>query len=125
MSDPSSEPVSAFRVPAWAAFEMPELLERHERSGQAFVEFLRVPSMSAEIYSLPVGGVDLQMPHAEDEIYVVIRGRAVFRGADEDRPIRPGTVLYVRAGVEHRFHTIEEDLAVMVLFAPAHNGTAG
>jgi mannose-6-phosphate isomerase-like protein (cupin superfamily) len=107
-------------APAWAAFEMSELLERQAVSGQTFVEFLRVSSLSAEIYALPVGGVDLQTPHAEDEIYVVVRGRATFRAAGEERSVQPGTILYVRAGVEHRFHSIKEDLAVLVLFAPAH-----
>jgi mannose-6-phosphate isomerase-like protein (cupin superfamily) len=102
------------------AFEMPELLQRQARSGQPFVEFLRVASMSAEIYAIPVGGVDRQTPHAEDEVYLVVRGKAVFRAAGEDRPVQPGTVLYVRAGLEHRFHSIVEDLAVLVLFAPAH-----
>lgn len=121
MSDASAErTVGEDATPAWAAFEMPELLERQASSGQAFGEFLRVPSMSAEIYALPAGGVDLQKPHAEDEIYVVLRGRATFRAAGEERPVQPGTVLYVRAGLEHRFHSINEDLAVLVFFAPAH-----
>jgi mannose-6-phosphate isomerase-like protein (cupin superfamily) len=124
MQDSSSKRMAgAAAAPAWAAFEMPELLERQLGSGQAFVEFLRVPSMSAEIYALPAGGVDLQMPHAEDEIYVVVRGRAMFRAAGEERPVQPGTVLYVQAGVEHRFHSIKEDLALLVLFAPAHAPT--
>lgn len=106
--------------PAWAAFEMPELLERQASSGQRFVEFLRVPSMSAEIYALSAGGVDLQKPHSEDELYVVVRGRAMFQAGGEERAVQPGNVLYVHAGVEHRFHSIKEDLALLVLFAPAH-----
>jgi mannose-6-phosphate isomerase-like protein (cupin superfamily) len=99
---------------------MADLLEGRAGSGQAFLEFLHVPSMSVEVYVLPAGGVDRQKPHAEDEIYYAVRGRAVFRAEDEDRPVGPGTVLYVRAGIEHRFHSITEELTLLVFFAPAH-----
>ena len=52
-----------------------------------------------------------------------MRGRAVIRVADEDRPVGPGSVIYVAATVPHRFHTIEEDLEILVIFAPAqHTG---
>jgi mannose-6-phosphate isomerase-like protein (cupin superfamily) len=108
----------------WAGFEMAELLERQARSGRAFVEFLRVPSLSAEVYALPAGATDPQRPHAQDELYYVVRGRARFRAGGEDRPVGPGSVLYVRAGVEHRFHTVTEDLTVLVVFAPAFTGPA-
>jgi mannose-6-phosphate isomerase-like protein (cupin superfamily) len=49
----------------------------------------------------------------------VVRGRATIRVADEDRPVGPGSVVFVAAGFTHRFHTIEEDLEILVVFAPA------
>ena len=49
----------------------------------------------------------------------MIRGRARVRGGEEDREVRAGSVLFVAAGVEHRFYEISEELAVLVLFAPA------
>ena len=84
-------------------------------------EFLRVPSMSAGVYVLPVGATDLQKPHREDEVYYVIRGRARFKAAEEDHEISAGSVLFVAAEVEHRFHDITEELAVLVFFAPAES----
>nr|MCU0494980.1 cupin domain-containing protein [Chloroflexaceae bacterium] len=51
--------------------------------------------------------------------YVVMRGRGVIRVANEDRPVAAGSVVFVAAGVEHRFHSISEELAVLVVFAPA------
>ncbi len=84
-------------------------------------EFLRVPSMSAGVYVLPVGATDLQKPHHEDEVYYVIRGRARFKAAEEDHEISAGSVLFVAAEVEHRFHDITEELAVLVFFAPAES----
>ena len=89
-----------------------------------YVEFLRVPMMTAGIYALPEGGTDGQSPHTEDEIYYVLGGRARFRVAGRDRSVGPGVLLFVRAGDEHRFHDIEEALSLLVVFAPAE-GTGG
>jgi mannose-6-phosphate isomerase-like protein (cupin superfamily) len=39
--------------------------------------------------------------------------------AGEDRPVQPGTFMFVAAGAEHRFHSITEELELLVVFAPA------
>jgi quercetin dioxygenase-like cupin family protein len=54
-------------------------------------------------------------------MYYVVRGRARFRAGDEDREISAGSVLFVAAEVEHRFHDVAEELAVLVFFAPAES----
>lgn len=100
------------------AFELEDLIAERRRGGRRYREFLRVPAMSAGVYGLPAGGEDPQPVHGEDEVYVVVKGRATLRVAEEDRPVGPGSVVYVAAGVDHRFHSIEEDLEVLVLFAP-------
>jgi mannose-6-phosphate isomerase-like protein (cupin superfamily) len=89
-------------------------------SGPAhWVEQLRVLDLSVGTYSIPAGSVDDQTPHTEDEIYVVTAGRAMFE-ADGDRvAVGPGSVIYVAAGEVHRFADVSEDLATVVLFAPA------
>jgi mannose-6-phosphate isomerase-like protein (cupin superfamily) len=71
------------------------------------------------LYVLPAGGVDPQSPHTEDEIYYVVSGKAQIKVADEDRVVQAGSVVYVAKNVEHRFHSIEEELTVIVFFAPA------
>ena len=101
------------------AFDLKRVAEERVRLGKLYVEFLRVPSLSAGLYVLGAGGEDPQQPHAEDEIYHVVRGRATIRVADEDRAVGPGSVIYVAAGVPHRFHTIEDELEILVVFAPA------
>lgn len=101
------------------AFALNDLLTAWTTSGKLYHEFLRVPAMSAGIYGLAAGAVDAQNPHDQDEIYYVISGRARFRVADEDRPIQPGDTLYVAAHLPHKFHTITEDLTLLVFFAPA------
>ncbi|MCI4372554.1 MAG: cupin domain-containing protein [Thermoplasmata archaeon] len=98
-----------------------EWVEQARRSGERYHEFLRIPSMSAGVYLLPKGAVDGQSPHGEDEIYHVVRGRAHFTHRDVERAVGPGSVLIVPAREPHRFHTIEEDLVVLVVFAPAES----
>lgn len=101
------------------AFQVGDLAGQLEASGDLWTEFLRVPAMSLGIYRLPAGAVDPQTPHHEDEIYYVVSGRAVLRVGDNETPAVPGAVLFVEAEADHRFERIEEDLTLVVVFAPA------
>jgi quercetin dioxygenase-like cupin family protein len=98
-----------------------QLEESQKKSGKRYFEFLRVPAMSAGIYTLPAGATDPQSPHREDEMYYVLRGRARMKAGNEDHVVATGAVIFVAAGVEHRFYDIEEELSVMVFFAPAES----
>ena len=100
-------------------FDLTQLAEERTKSKRLYLEFLRVPSLSMGLYALPAGGVDPQKPHREDEVYYVARGRGTIRVGTEDHPVAPGTIVFVEAGVEHRFHSITEDLQILVFFAPA------
>jgi mannose-6-phosphate isomerase-like protein (cupin superfamily) len=75
--------------------------------------------MSAGVYALPAGGEDPQSPHREDELYYVTRGRAKFFAGAEHREVAAGSLIFVAAGVAHRFYDITEDLQLLVFFAPA------
>lgn len=88
-------------------------------SENAYTEFLRVPDLSAGVYRLPAGGVDPQQPHSEDELYYVASGRGAIVVGDERRDVRPGSLVFVAAGVPHRFVDIAEDLVILVHFGPA------
>jgi len=93
-----------------------------EAGGDRYHEFLRVPALSAGIYVLPVGAKDSQTPHAEDEIYFVIRGQAKVKLGREDRKVREGDVIFVEKLLEHRFFDVEKELVLLVVFAPAESG---
>lgn len=77
--------------------------------------------MSAGFYALPVGGIDPQTPHREDEVYFVIRGRARIRIGGRDHPVEPGATIFVARLVHHRFHDVTEPLELLVIFAPAES----
>ncbi len=101
------------------AFELPQLVQQQSDSNKLYLEFLKVPDLSMGLYALPAGGTDPQSPHTEDEVYYVVGGRAKIRVADEDRDVQAGSLVYVPKNVEHKFHSIAEDLTVLVFFAPA------
>lgn len=84
-----------------------------------YQEFLRKQTMSAGIYSLPKGNRDDQEPHSEDELYFVIKGKAQIEIDGNSQPVSHGSVIFVAAGVPHRFKAIEQDLLTLVIFAPA------
>ena len=90
-----------------------------------WIEHLWVPDLSAGTYSLPAGATDDQQPHTEDEVYVVMSGRATLTAGGDAVPVGPGSVVYVPAGEEHRFTGITEDLAALVLFAPGEESRSG
>lgn len=87
-----------------------------------YVDQLTTESLSVGTYSIPVGGVDDQQPHREDEIYVVTTGRATLVTPSRTELIGPGDVLFVPAEEPHRFVDVTEDLALLVFFAPAYTG---
>jgi mannose-6-phosphate isomerase-like protein (cupin superfamily) len=93
----------------------------HQRQdlGKLYLEFVRQPDLSAGLYVLPVGGTDPQQPHSEDEMYVVLAGKARIRVGEKDFPVNAGDSIFVPALLEHRFHSISEELRVIVVFAPA------
>ncbi|MGA5134115.1 cupin domain-containing protein [Streptomyces olivoreticuli] len=105
-------------------FEIKDLADHQDGSGRRYLEFLRVPAMSAGIYSLAAGSEDPQTPHGEDELYHVLSGRAVLSAGKREYAVAAGSVCFVPAGMPHRFHTITEDLRVLVLFAPCEEEAA-
>jgi mannose-6-phosphate isomerase-like protein (cupin superfamily) len=101
-------------------FEVGKLLSEIT-ADRRYHEFLRIPALSSGLYVLGAGAVDKQSPHQEDEIYFVVRGRGRIRIGDEETPVTQGNVIFVEARAEHRFFDIEEELVLLVFFAPAES----
>ena len=103
------------------AHEIPELdPQPRDADGHGYVDFLASEKLSVGLAVWPAGSMDRQRPHKEDEVYYVISGRGQIRVANDDHPVKPGSLVFVAAGVDHRFHEIEEDLRVLVFWAPPH-----
>lgn len=82
--------------------------------GERFRQVLAHGSMSVEVYAPQ--GTDPQQPHAQDELYVVVSGRGMFRNGDERHAFGPGDCLFVPAGREHRFEEFSNDFVTWVVF---------
>ena len=70
--------------------------------------------MSVEIYR-PLK-IDTQTPHLKDELYIVISGAGEFLNDGRRVSFQPGDILFVPAGIEHRFENFSEDFATWVIF---------
>ncbi|HSR69580.1 MAG TPA: cupin domain-containing protein [Acidobacteriota bacterium] len=115
----SQQEKASSRGEGWQAFEWKGLMEDAARTGSPWHPFLTQPTLSMGVYRLPAGSDDGQSPHEKDEVYYVAQGQAVLRVGEDDIPVSPGSVLYVRAGADHHFHSIAEDLVVLVFFSAA------
>lgn len=104
------------------AFEIDDLIKAQHKDGRSYLEFLRHASMSVGIYRLNAGDVDRQKPHSQDEMYYIIQGKGVINVDGDDREVKPGSIVFIPALVEHFFHFITEDLITLVFFAPAETG---
>ena len=102
---------------SYLAFDQRELQEKYG-PGAGYNEFLRRRGMSLGLFVLPVGAVDRQHPHMADEVYIVLKGRGTLRVVDQEVPVKPGSIVSVDHGEEHNFISVEEDLEMLVVFAP-------
>jgi mannose-6-phosphate isomerase-like protein (cupin superfamily) len=102
------------------AFEYVEVSEQQAESGKAYVQFINEGSLSLGLYVLAAGSTDPQTPHAEDEIYYVVAGRGAIEVAGERRRVQPGSIVFVAKEIDHRFVDIEENLSILIFFAPEH-----
>lgn len=99
------------------SFSLKDLAKERIKAGKPFIQFLNVPTIEMYIYSLPAGGIDKQTPHKLDEVYYVTEGEANLRVEKEDYKVSPGSIIFVKAGAKHKFHTIKKNLTVIVFFS--------
>lgn len=85
-----------------------------------FVKLMEHGSMSVEYYA-PVK-VDNQTPHRQDELYIIAAGSGHFYRNGERVPFKTGDVLFVPAGMQHRFENFTDDFATWVIFYGADGG---
>jgi mannose-6-phosphate isomerase-like protein (cupin superfamily) len=99
-------------------FRIDDLDTRRRAGEEPWLEFQRSGSMSTGLYVLEAGQPDEQVPHTEDEVYVVLSGSAQLVTPNRAVQVEPGDVLFVPAHEEHRFADVTEELRLVVVFAP-------
>jgi quercetin dioxygenase-like cupin family protein len=101
---------------------MKELEAELADQGRSYLPFLNRSTLRCGVYFLKAGATDNQAPHREDEVYYVRSGKAKLQVEGEDYDADEGAVLFVAANAKHHFHTIEEDLTLLVFFSTADPG---
>ena len=91
-----------------------DALQSLKNSNKLFAELFRRDTLSVEVYK--PDRVDLQNPHDQDELYIVIAGSGDFLYEQETIPFKAGDFLFVPAGVVHRFQNFTDDFSTWVIF---------
>jgi len=90
--------------------------------GERFATVIEHGTLTVEIYA--PRGTDPQKPHTRDEVYVVMSGTGWFVNGPDRHRFAPGDVLFVPAGVEHRFEEFTDDLALWAMFCTPQGGSS-
>ncbi len=77
-------------------------------------------SLVAKLYA--PRGIDPQTRHSRDEVYVVAQGSGEFVCGATRETFQSNDVLFVAAGVSHRFENLTDDFAVWVFFYGPEGG---
>src|SRR5256886_7533396 len=93
-------------------FDIAQLENSRKESAKAYLEFLRVSSLSAGVYVLAAGSTDTQMPHREDEMYYAVRGRGRMRIGGDEQAVAAGRIIFVVGNRQHKFYAIAEGVGV-------------
>lgn len=97
-----------------------DALKRLQDEGLPFTTLFKHGTLEVELYKPEL--VDLQKPHTRDEIYVVATGKSQFTAGEVEYSVKSGDVLFVPAGMEHRFTMFAEDFSTWVLFYGPEGG---
>ena len=89
-------------------------------SEKVFTVVMKHGSMSVEYFAPQ--RTDPQSPHQQDELYIIARGHGQLNRNGEILECKAGDVLFVPAGMEHRFENFSDDFASWVVFYGAIGG---
>ena len=89
-------------------------------AGEHAVRLLQRGSLDIAL-SIPVSPAQ-QTPHAQDELYVIVRGRGVLlHNGNRDR-VETGDLVFVAAGADHQLEGLGKDFAVWRVFYGLQGG---
>ena len=106
-------------IPLHSSIEKAQLQLKTEL-GQKFTVMMNHGSMRVEYFAPQ--DVDTQAPHKQDELYIIASGTAIFNRNKERVHCKIGDVLFVPAGMQHRFEHFSEDFATWVIFYGPQGG---
>lgn len=107
----------------WRHVPLKEIVERVPRdSDHPLAVAAERGQLRVELYCPE--GQDSQQPHERDECYFIAEGSGKFVCGDERVSVAPGDLLFVPAGMPHRFENFGERLCAWVVFYGPSGGEA-
>jgi mannose-6-phosphate isomerase-like protein (cupin superfamily) len=97
-----------------------DALTRLKGEKEPFKTLLSHGSMRVEIYK--PDAIDLQQPHSRDELYIIASGSGFFINGESRERVEQGEVLFVPAGIVHRFEDFTKDFSTWVIFYGPEGG---
>lgn len=97
--------------------ELQDLLSRLQKEGGYFLDFLKIRNLEAGIILLHPDENDTQGPHPSDELYYIINGSGWMDLGKTKRAVKEGSIIFVPAGMRHKFYGNKEDLVILYVFA--------
>ncbi|MEL6671019.1 MAG: cupin domain-containing protein [Bacteroidota bacterium] len=91
-----------------------DAIQRLEQTDGPFLEVFKHGSLSVEVYQ--PNQIDLQQPHEQDEVYIIISGKGTFLNDGVRTSFQTGDFFFVKAGHAHRFEDFTEDFKTWVIF---------
>ena len=95
-------------------FTVQNALNKLKQERTLFHTLFKHGTLEIEIYKPEK--IDKQQPHSRDELYVVATGEGFFINDGIKKAVEIGEVLFVPAGIYHKFVDFSEDFAVWVFF---------
>ena len=102
--------------PEAAFFHADSIISQAYQENKRWESFFKGENVLTGMYLLTAGEQDKQRPHDTDEVYYVLKGKALFEAGGRETSVSQGSILFVKANVAHRFKDIEEDLQLLVFF---------
>ncbi|MCL4155374.1 UNVERIFIED_CONTAM: hypothetical protein GTU68_007958 [Idotea baltica] len=99
-----------------AVYYLDSLVSKLKPTKRPWLPFMKGENVLTGLYIVRAGGQDTQQPHDTDEVYYVAEGKGKFVVGEKTVLVQAGSILFVKAEVEHRFFDIEEDLVLLVFF---------
>lgn len=85
-----------------------------------FEQVMANGTMRVEIYKATK--IDLQEPHTQDELYIIISGKSNFYNDGDTTNFKALDALFKPASKEHRFQNFTDDFATWIIFYGKQGG---
>lgn len=97
-----------------------DAIQQLHSQGKPFVQLMQHGTMQVEYFAPK--GTDTQTPHKQDELYIITSGLGEFVRDGERVNCITHDVLFVPAGMEHRFENFSDDFSTWVIFYGLEGG---